>query len=100
MARTPQAETLTRGAAASRRAGHPSTGYGRRVGIARLAQVADAELLARTRDEAARWQLAGGVRQWQPGEVSAEQIRRELARREWHILCAGSGIAALRLLWS
>lgn len=65
-----------------------------------VADVTDAEILLGLRDDAARWQQARGVQQWQPGEVSLDQLRQQIARHEWQILRSAGGTAALRLLWA
>lgn len=48
----------------------------------RRADEADVPVLVRLRDEAARWQLAQGIAQWQPGELGAEHFRARLADSE------------------
>lgn len=49
-----------------------------------------------------RWlRLAGrGVRQWEPGKVSLDEVRRQVAAGKSHVLRDADGpVAALRLLW-
>jgi len=60
----------------------------------------DAEGLLALREAAAAWLAARGVRQWEPGEVDLDEVRRQVAAGEWHVLRDGDGpVAALRLLW-
>ena len=48
------------------------------------------------------WLHARGVKQWGPGEVAAEDVQRQTAAGEWHVVRSASCevVAALRLLWS
>lgn len=40
------------------------------------------------------------MRQWEPGEVTLDEVRRQVATGQWHVLRdAGGLVAALRLLW-
>lgn len=65
------------------------------------AAYADAEILLDLREAAAAWIRGKGVRQWEPGEVTVEQIRVQIAAGEWFVHRPGGEIAgALRLLWS
>jgi len=65
-----------------------------------LAETADAEHLLALREAAAAWLAARGVRQWEPGEVTLDEIRRQIEAGQWHVLREnGSPVAALRLLW-
>jgi len=51
-------------------------------------------------DRALAWLAARGVRQWEPGEVTLDEVRRQVAAGEWHGLRDDDGpVAALRLLW-
>ena len=65
-----------------------------------LADAADAPALLGLREAAAAWLAAGGVRQWEPGEVGVDDVRAQAAAGEWHVLREGADpVAALRLLW-
>jgi len=40
------------------------------------------------------------VRQWEPGKVTLDEVRRQVAAGEWHVLRDDDGpVDALRLLW-
>lgn len=61
----------------------------------------DAEALLALREGAAAWLSEMGVRQWEPGEVSMDEIRGQVIAGEWHLLRDGADpIGALRLLWA
>ena len=61
----------------------------------------DAEALHALREAAARWLMARGIRQWQPGEVDVRTISKQIEAAEWFVhRGAGSVVAALRFLWS
>lgn len=65
-----------------------------------LAEIADAEDLLALREAAAAWLSARGVRQWEPGEVSLDGVRKQIEAGQWHVLRENcSPVAALRLLW-
>ena len=64
------------------------------------AQPADAERLLALREAAASWLVGRGVRQWEPGEVTLQQVRDQVAAGEWFVArCGESVVGALRLLW-
>jgi ribosomal protein S18 acetylase RimI-like enzyme len=46
----------------------------------------DAAAVVALRDAAARWQRERGIRQWEVGEVTPEQVRRQIERGEWHVV--------------
>jgi RimJ/RimL family protein N-acetyltransferase len=54
----------------------------------------DADALVELRDEAARWLLARGYRQWEVGEFSAEQFARSIQRDEVLVVRGGRRIVA------
>ena len=57
--------------------------------------------LVAIREAAVLWLSSSGIRQWDTGEVSPEQIRAQIAAGEWYVHRAGGEIqGALRLLWS
>jgi ribosomal protein S18 acetylase RimI-like enzyme len=61
----------------------------------------DAEDLHALREAAAHWLVARGIRQWQPGEVDIQTIRRQIKDGEWFVHRRTRGVvAALRFLWS
>lgn len=67
----------------------------------------DSSALADLRDEAARWLLARGRRQWQVGEFSAEQFARSIQLDEVFVARDGGRIVATvtvtaedELIWS
>lgn len=65
-----------------------------------LAKVADAEALLALREAAAGWLATRGIRQWEPGEVTVEEVRGQVEAGQWHVVReAGAPVAALRLLW-
>ena len=65
------------------------------------AHVGDAEELHALREGAAHWLVGRGVRQWLPGEVDIQTIRRQIEAGEWFVhRRTGRVLAALRLLWS
>jgi len=64
------------------------------------AQPADAERLLALREAAASWLVGRGVRQWEPGEVTLQQVRDQVTAGEWFVArCGESVVGALRLLW-
>jgi ribosomal protein S18 acetylase RimI-like enzyme len=67
----------------------------------RLAQPLDADVLLALREAAGRRLVTRGIRQWEPGEVSVEQIRAQVGAGEWWVHGRDGAVAgALRLLWS
>ncbi|MGW4366288.1 GNAT family N-acetyltransferase [Nocardia takedensis] len=66
----------------------------------RQAVAADAEDIARLRDELARWMVDNGIAQWLPGEYPASAVAGEAERGEWFVWRdQGDVIAAVRLIW-
>lgn len=67
----------------------------------RRADEADLPLLAGLRDAAARWQLARGIDQWQPGELGEDHFRARIADGEVWIATLGPGgpVAGAWELW-
>jgi GNAT superfamily N-acetyltransferase len=64
-----------------------------------LARDGHAERLLGLREEAARWLVSLGLRQWEPGEVSLEEIRSQVKRRQWWVLESDDRLrGALRVL--
>ena len=56
--------------------------------------------LVEMRHEAAHWQLDRGVEQWDPGEVTVDDLRAQVAAGELFVARDGSEIVgAVRLLW-
>ena len=56
----------------------------------RAAQRQDAEPIIRLRDEAAAWQKARQIAQWNPGEVSIEALESQIAAGDWWVLDDGA----------
>ena len=66
------------------------------------AGAADVTELVQLREQAEAWLAARGVRQWLPGEVTRDDVVRQVEAGEWHVL-RGTGahlVGGLRLLWS
>ncbi|MFE9443375.1 GNAT family N-acetyltransferase [Streptomyces sp. NPDC006602] len=73
---------------------HPTLTY-------RKATPADAKLLVRLRDTAALWQLARGIRQWQPGEKDETHFRTRMEEGEvWLAYADQSPAGAWELWWT
>lgn len=67
---------------------------------AERAEITEAEDLLALRERAAAWLAARGVRQWEPGEVTLDEVREQIKAGQWHVLREnGRPVAALRLLW-
>ena len=63
------------------------------------AAVSDTARLLELREEAAAWLVQRGIRQWQPGEVGAEEIGAQIHAGEWAVHRRDGTIqGALRLL--
>lgn len=62
------------------------------------ARPGDAAAIAALRDACARWQQRSGITQWNPGEVSTEQVAGQIDRRQWWVVRDGGLVAAVRLL--
>lgn len=58
----------------------------------------DAAVLARLREDAARWQQERGIAQWAPGDVPEEQFAEQSAAGEWYLQRAPGLLGAIRLL--
>ncbi|WP_370617498.1 GNAT family N-acetyltransferase [Mumia sp. Pv 4-285] len=54
----------------------------------------DAEAIVALRDDLARWQVASGIVQWKPGEVTADQVRDQIAEQQWWLLRDDGAISA------
>jgi protein-tyrosine phosphatase len=54
----------------------------------------DAEAIAALRDDLARWQVASGIAQWTPGEVTADVVRMQIAAQQWWVLRDDGAISA------
>ncbi|KAA1425243.1 GNAT family N-acetyltransferase [Mumia zhuanghuii] len=54
----------------------------------------DAEAIVALRDDLARWQVASGLVQWQPGEVTPDQVREQIADQQWWLLRDDGAISA------
>ncbi|MFG3088897.1 GNAT family N-acetyltransferase [Streptomyces antibioticus] len=66
----------------------------------RRATPEDAPLLVRLRDTAALWQLARGIRQWQPGEKDETHFRTRMRDGEvWLAHAGGTPVGAWELWW-
>ena len=64
-----------------------------------LARDGHAERLLSLREAAARWLVSLGLLQWEPGEVSLEEIRSQVKRRQWWVLESDDRLrGALRVL--
>jgi len=64
------------------------------------AQLTDAEPVFALREAAAAWLVGRGIRQWEPGEVTLQQVRAQVVAGEWFVVRYGrSVVGALRLLW-
>lgn len=64
------------------------------------AEPADAERLLALRESAAAWLAGRGIRQWEPGEMTLQQIRDQVVTGDWFVVRSGpSVVGALRLLW-
>jgi GNAT superfamily N-acetyltransferase len=64
-----------------------------------LARDVDAESLLALREAAAQWLASLGVLQWEPGEVSLEQIRSQVREGQWWVLEGDDRLrGALRVL--
>jgi GNAT superfamily N-acetyltransferase len=65
----------------------------------RLAREGHAERLLGLREAAARWLASLGLRQWEPGEVSLEEIRSQVQEGQWWVLESHDRLrGALRIL--
>lgn len=61
----------------------------------------DVEQLRDMRDSAARWQQARGLHQWVPGELTPDELRRQIDGGSVHVVRDGGRVAAsIRLLWA
>lgn len=61
----------------------------------------DVPAILRIRRAAEDWLAAAGIRQWQPGWLTAERLDAEIGRGEWQVARGDAGVCgALRLLWS
>lgn len=69
--------------------------------VFRRAGEADVPVLVGLRDAAARWQIARGIDQWQPGELGEDHFRARLADGEVWIATLGPGgpVAGAWELW-
>lgn len=73
---------------------------GRPEPVLRRATPGDAALLVRLRDTAALWQLARGIRQWQPGEkTEAHFVDRMREGEVWLSYSGGAVTGAYELWW-
>jgi GNAT superfamily N-acetyltransferase len=65
-----------------------------------FARADDAHRLFDLREAAAAWLMSRGLQQWQPGEVTIDEVRTQIEVGEWHVLRDEGGVVAgLRLLW-
>jgi len=70
------------------------------VGSLEPAVAADAEALLVLREAASAWLVGRGIRQWEPGEVTLEEVRGQVDAGQWHVVREDEvPVAALRLLW-
>jgi ribosomal protein S18 acetylase RimI-like enzyme len=60
----------------------------------------EAGSLVELREQAARWLLGRGIAQWEPGEVSASEVRAQIRDGQWFVVRQPVVVAGLRLLWS
>ena len=68
--------------------------------LIRRALAGDAPAIVGLRDEAARWLLSRGVRQWQPGEVAVDDVLGLLATGRVYVAWAGDAlVGSVRLAW-
>lgn len=64
-----------------------------------LAREDHVERLLGLREAAARWLTSLGLRQWEPGEVSLEEIRSQVQEGQWRVLESDDRLCgALRIL--
>ncbi|WP_328858502.1 GNAT family N-acetyltransferase [Williamsia herbipolensis] len=67
----------------------------------RAAVADDAQPIVDLRDDLARWITAGGIRQWDEGDLSPTEVGDGIARGEWHVAEVDRRVAAcVRLVWS
>jgi GNAT superfamily N-acetyltransferase len=66
-----------------------------------LATPQDGPGLLALRVSATAWLLGRGIRQWRPGDISAEDVLRQVDAGEWYVVGHGNSLrGGLRLLWS
>ena len=64
------------------------------------AEAEDAAALLALREAAATWLAGRGIRQWESGEVTLQDVRDQAEAGQWHVVREdGAAVAALRLLW-
>lgn len=66
----------------------------------RPATDADAAAILALRETLAAWQRSRGIRQWEPGEITREQIAEQVRRDEWRVLVEPDAglVAAVRIV--
>lgn len=70
------------------------------VGV-RRAVPDDADAVVRLRDEAARWLLTKGIRQWTPGEVTRDDVLGWMSGGRLYVAeVAGAVAGSVRLAWT
>lgn len=70
------------------------------VGV-RRAVPDDADAIVRLRDEAARWLLSKGIRQWTPGEVTRDDVVGWMSGGRLYVAeVAGTVTGSVRLAWT
>lgn len=68
----------------------------------RPARAGDVDGIFRLRQQAEAWLAGRGIQQWRSGEVTRDDVARQVQDGEWHVLPGADGavVGALRLLWS
>ncbi len=62
---------------------------------------ADAPVISALRDELARWITSNGIRQWDEGDLPADEVAAGIEIGEWHVArLDGRVVACVRLAWS
>jgi GNAT superfamily N-acetyltransferase len=68
--------------------------------IPQLANPSHAEAIVRLRDDLAAYQAEQGFPQWRPGEVTIEQVTRQVEAGEWFVIADNANlVGAIRIIW-
>lgn len=69
--------------------------------VIRLAVPTDAPAIFELRLQSEDWLTARGIKQWEHGEVSLDDIGRQIVNSEWHVASEGESLlGVLRVLWA